>query len=151
MSRATSRASSKSKAASKNRTKWQDLLDQSRIAHEKGKDARREAGRLMWLGAKEAVKTWRPATDPTGERLYRRTLIALGGSRKGCASKIKTVALAQEHYGLDLNAYGSLSAAYQAAQRLAEGSETDLYPICPCPHCPGAHALDDDDEIEGEI
>jgi hypothetical protein len=119
---------------------WRALLEQSTQAHLTGQRAKQDSARLLWLGAKAAVKAWRPSTDPTGERLYRRTLIALGGSRKGSASKIKTVALATVEYDLNLDAYGSLNGAYQAAQRLACGEETDLPPICYCPHCTYHHS-----------
>lgn len=112
--------------------KWKALLQESAVHHAAGRDARREAGRLLWLGAKAAIKTWRPANDPTGERLYRNTLIAIGGARKGSASKIKTVALATVAFGLDTDAYGSLNAAYVAAQRMGLGLETDPDPVCTC-------------------
>lgn len=112
--------------------RWQVLLEDSAKHHAIGKDARREAGKLLWLGCKAAIKSWKPSTDPTGMRLYHRTLTALGGHRKSAASKIKTVALATVEYGLDLDAYGSLNAAYGAAYRMALGSETDIDPVCTC-------------------
>lgn len=123
---------SDSLTTSKRVPKWREFLETSAEHHALGKDARREAGRYLWLGAKAAIKAWRPSSDPTADRLYRNTLIAMGGARKGCASKIKTVALATVAYGLDVNAYGSLGAAYTAAHRMGLGLEADPDPICTC-------------------
>lgn len=112
---------------------WESLLNESADYWRKATENKREASKFLWLGAKAAIRTWganEMNDDLMGEYLYRATLIALGGTRKGSASKIKTVALATKLYGLDIDAYGSLNAAYLEAQRLALGTETTPDPVC---------------------
>lgn len=112
--------------------KWRVFLETVAEYDAAQREARKEASRYLWLGAKAAIKAWRPKSDPTAERLYTSTLNVMGGERKGCASKIKTVALATVAYDLDVNAYGSLSGAYMAARRLALGLDADPDTGCTC-------------------
>lgn len=111
---------------------WAILLGVSTERFRVGKGTLRESSKYLWLGAKEAIKDWAYSTDPTGERLYQDVLTALGGTRRSSASKVKTVALAVAHFGLDLDAYGSLNRAYDEARRMAVGSTTEVDPPYTC-------------------
>ncbi len=102
--------------ARKNNT-WQDTLSTAITTAEKGKEYAAKARSLVWEGAKGAISEWDGGADDTGERLYDDIKAVMGESRKGTASKIKTVALASLA-GLDLNEYPSLSKAFTAARAM---------------------------------
>lgn len=102
--------------ARKNNT-WQDTLSTAITTAEKGKEYAAKARGLVWEGAKGAISEWDGGADDTGEALYDDIKSVMGESRKGTASKIKTVALASLA-GLDLNEYPSLSKAFTAARAM---------------------------------
>jgi hypothetical protein len=102
-------------------TDWRSTLKRSADLKIKAGDEGKKASRLLWDGAKSAITEWVPDsdTDAGGEGLYVEVMTALGGkTRKGDASKVKTVALAVKNNGLVLSAYPNLFKAYGEAKRL---------------------------------
>lgn len=99
---------------------WQDSLQKASNLFTRSVKAKGTASKMLWKGAKEGIEGWLPnsATDVSGEGLYGDVIEALGTSRKGDASKIKTVAIAVRTHSLDLSAYDNLSKAYGAARAL---------------------------------
>lgn len=107
---------------------WKDTLTKSASLLNKSEKDRKNATVLLWTGAKEAVADWLVNSDDDvqGENLYNEAMDALGGkTRKGDASKIKTVALAVKNQGLLLGQYDSLSKAYKAARDLTVVAKQD--------------------------
>lgn len=101
---------------------WQDHLQQSSTLLTRSTNARKRASALLWQGAQEGIETWLPNSDDdvSGEGLYAEVMEALGTSRKGDASKIKTVALAVKEHNLVLATFPNLSKAYAEATRLTK-------------------------------
>jgi hypothetical protein len=100
---------------------WGDMLAKSSTLKARAGKADKQAGVLLWNGAKGAISEWTESKiDTTGETLYNDVIAALGRSRKGDASKIKLVALAFTQHGLDLTAHDGLSKAYAEARRLLQ-------------------------------
>lgn len=101
---------------------WGDLLQKSTALKERGKKATKQSGAFLWNGAQGAIEDWQDTADndPSGEGLYEDVIEALGRSRKGDASKIKTVGLAVVNNGLVLGMYENLSKAYTEAIRLTK-------------------------------
>lgn len=101
---------------------WQEALQKSSNLLDRSAKARKTASNLLWKGAKEGIENWLPesTTDVSAEGLYGDVIEALGKSRKGDASKIKTVAVAVRTHGLDLSVYPNLSKAYAEATRLTK-------------------------------
>lgn len=99
---------------------WQEALQKSSIRLDQSAKARKIASTLLWKGAKEGIEGWLPesTTDVSAEGLYGDVIEALGRSRKGDASKIKTVAVAVRVHSLDLSTFPNLSKAYAAARAL---------------------------------
>lgn len=111
---------------------WQDNLNKSVVFGERSEKAKKAAGVALWRGAQQAIETWMPTstTDTGAEGLYSEVLEIMGTSRKGDASKIKTVAVAVREHSLDLSTFKNLSGAYTEAVRLtktqaAEAAEDD--------------------------
>lgn len=107
---------------------WQDSLQRSTQMLEKAKKGTKMASALLWKGAVEGIGDWienSAASDSTGENLYGSLLAALGASRKGDASKIKTVALAVRDKGLDLTAHDNLSKAYAEAVKITKVAKVE--------------------------
>lgn len=104
---------------------WQEALQKSTTLKERAGKANKNAGVLLWKGATEGINSWLPnsATDVSGEGLYQTVIEALGKSRKGDASKIKTVAVAVRNHSLDISVYPNLSKAYAAANDLTKGAQ----------------------------
>lgn len=104
---------------------WQDTMQKSSVLAKRGDDAKKKAGVLLWTGTQAAIETWLPNVDAdvSAEGLYEEVKDALGESRKGDASKIKTVAVAVAHHGLDLSSSKNLSQAYNAARALTVVAE----------------------------
>lgn len=102
---------------------WQEKMNRSAVIIEKTVKAKKTAGILLWTGAVEGINAWLPssATDVSAEAFGNEVLTVLGTSRKGDASKIKTVALAVRNNGLILADYPNLSKAYAEATRLTKG------------------------------
>lgn len=94
---------------------WQETLAKSATLFDRSAQGRKSATALLWKGAVGAIEAWEPDTDVSAEGLYNDVKTALGESRKGDASKIKTVALAVKNNGLVLGVYPNLSKAYVAA------------------------------------
>lgn len=101
---------------------WQDNLHKSSALLDRSTKARKQASGLLWTGAQTGIEEWLPGsdTDVSGENLYNDVLGALGKTRKGDASKIKSVALAVKKHGLVLSLYPNLSKAYGEATRLTK-------------------------------
>lgn len=101
---------------------WQYDLKQSGALLDRSAAAKKKAGTLLWKGAVAAIESWLPTSgdDANGEGLYNEVLDALGASRKGDASKIKTVALAVKSKGLDISEAPNLSRAYAEAVALTK-------------------------------
>lgn len=101
---------------------WQDSLNQSTVLLDRSAKQKKRASTLLWTGAREAIDLWLPNADEdvSAEGLYEEVLDVLGTSRKGDASKIKTVALAVSRHGLVLATYPNLSQAYAEAARLTK-------------------------------
>jgi hypothetical protein len=101
---------------------WQDALAQSSTLLDRSTKARKRASSLLWMGAQTGIEQWLPTadTDVSGENLYGEVLAILGKSRKGDASKIKTVALAVKDHGLVLTMHDNLSKAYAEAVKLTK-------------------------------
>lgn len=101
---------------------WQDTIVKSGVLKSKAEAGDKKAGQLLWAGAQEGINDWLPNSgeDASGEGLYQTLLTLLGKSRKGDASKIKTVAVAVKESGLILSSYSSLSQAYGEAKRLTD-------------------------------
>jgi hypothetical protein len=101
---------------------WQDTLAKSAALQDRVKKGSVRASALLWDGAQAAINSWLPKSerDESGEKLGAAVLEALGKSRKGDASKIKTVALAVKNNGLDLSAHANLAKAYGEATRLTK-------------------------------
>lgn len=100
---------------------WQETLHKSAVLRVRGSKQTKQAGILLWTGAQDAINDWLPGsdTDVSGENLYDDVKDALGGNtRKGDASKVKTVALAVKQHNLVLAAYPNLSRAFTEADRL---------------------------------
>lgn len=100
---------------------WQASLHRAGVLLDKSDTDRKKAGILLWQGGRAAIADWvdGPAdTDSGAEGLYQEVLGILGESRKGSASKIKTVALAVRNHGLSVVAYPNLAQAYAEAKRL---------------------------------
>jgi len=100
-----------------NTTDWKSTLTKSATLLDKSNVGRKQASALLWQGAKAGIREWLPTadTDVSAEAFYSEVLDSLGKTRKGDASKIKTVALAVKNNGLALAAYPNLSKAYGAA------------------------------------
>lgn len=109
------------------RGSWQAALAQSAKLYDKSVGDRQKAGALLWQGATSAIADWASdkSRDKSGEDLYAEILGLLGESRKGDASKIKTVALAVRNKGLDLGLYNNLSKAYAEARRLTKTEQEE--------------------------
>lgn len=105
-------------AVSYDKGTWQDTLNQSATLFDRSAKGRKRASALLWQGAKAAIEVWDSGTDASGENLYNELVEVMGRSRKGDASKIKTVAEASARHGLDPSAYPNLSKAYSEAVRL---------------------------------
>lgn len=99
---------------------WQAALSKSADLLDRSAKNRKQASSLLWEGAKTGIGVWLPtsATDVSAEALHTEVLGILGKSRKGDASKIRTVAVAVRNNGLDVTAYDNLSKAYAEARRL---------------------------------
>lgn len=99
---------------------WQDTVVKSGILKERAAKGDQRAGELLWSGAQEGINDWLPGsdTDASAEGLYQTLLALLGKSRKGDASKVKTVAVAVKEKGLILASFPNLSRAYAEAKRL---------------------------------
>lgn len=106
---------------------WRTLMQACAERFAESESHTKETSRIVWIAARAAVLSHDPKADPTGERLYAETIAILGKRRKGTVSKIKTVALVRQAYGVDLDLFGSLGAAYKAAHYLAAGK-----PACTC-------------------
>lgn len=106
---------------------WQEALQRSSTMLDRSDKARKMASSLLWKGAREGINEWLATadSDSSGEGLYATLLEALGVSRKGDASKIKTVALAVLNNGLDLDAHDNLSKAYGEAVRVTKGAKIE--------------------------
>lgn len=96
---------------------WQNDLVTSVLLVERMAKDKVKAGALLWKATRAAIAGWMDQSDVDvyGENLYADVLDIMGTSRKGDASKIKTVALAHKDKGLDLDAFASLSKAYAEA------------------------------------
>lgn len=101
---------------------WQATLRESSTLLDRSTKARNRASALLWSGAQTGIETWidDPSDDVAAEGLYATVMEALGKSRKGDASKIKTVALAVLNNGLEMGQYDNLSKAYAAASHLTK-------------------------------
>jgi len=101
---------------------WQDSLNKSATLLDRSTKARKQASNLLWSGAVTGIEEWLPesSTDVSGESFYNTVLSILGTSRKGDASKIKTVAVAVRNNGLVLSSFPNLSKAYAEATRLTK-------------------------------
>ena len=99
---------------------WQDSLNKSALLLDKSAKARTTASKLLWNGAKSGIEGWDAENDASAEGFAAEVLAILGTSRKGDASKIKTVALAVANNGLDLDEYDNLAKAYAAATHLTK-------------------------------
>lgn len=108
---------------------WQNTLSRSAVLFDKSAGDRKRATVLLWDGAKSGIESWLPesSTDAGAELLSVEMLNIMGKGRKGDVSKIKTVAVAVKHHGLDLdgtNVKGkpivNLSMAYAEARRLTQ-------------------------------
>jgi hypothetical protein len=101
---------------------WQETLAKSAALQDRVKKGSARASALLWEGAQEAINQWVPKSerDENGEKLGAAVTEALGKSRKGDASKIKTVALAVKNNGLVLSQHSNLSKAYAEATRLTK-------------------------------
>lgn len=97
---------------------WKAALAKSSEYQDKANADRTKSSRFLWDGAQGAINAWKPDTDKNAEALYGDVLGALGKSRKGDASKIKTVALAVRNNGLVLSTFPNLAKAYAEAKRL---------------------------------
>lgn len=104
---------------------WGDLLQKSTTLKERAGKASKQSGEFLWSGAKAAISDWDRAADSSGEALYEDVKEALGESRRGDASKIKTVALAVAGMGLDIEEHPNLSKAYAAAVKLLKTDKQD--------------------------
>lgn len=105
---------------------WQEILTKAAEQFNKAGDignraakAKKTAGLLLWDGAQAAINGWDKDADPSAEALSNEIKDVLGESRKGDVSKIKTVALAVAHKGLNMEDYLNLSRAYAAAKALS--------------------------------
>lgn len=99
---------------------WQETLHKSSVLLDRSTAGRKKASSLLWQGAMIGIEGWDQSTDANGEGLYNEVLTALGKSRKGDASKIRTVALAVANNGLVLASFPNLSKAYAEAVRLTK-------------------------------
>lgn len=117
-------------------SQWVEDLKKSAVLKDRAGKATKQAGILLWKGAKQAIAET-DVTSDDGQALYENVKAALGGDhRKGDASKVRTVALAVESAGLDLTEtvvkagkkvlkYNSLSQAYAEAVRLTKTAATN--------------------------
>lgn len=101
-------------------TGWQAVLGKAATLFDRSSAGRKRASELLWKGAVEGINSWDQSIDSGAENLYNEVLAALGKARKGDASKIKTVALAVKHHGLEVAVYPNLSKAYAEATRLSK-------------------------------
>jgi hypothetical protein len=101
---------------------WQATLRESSTLLDRSAKARNRASALLWAGAQTGIESWidDPSEDVSAEGLYATVMEALGKSRKGDASKIKTVALAVLNNGLEMGQFDNLSKAYAEASRLTK-------------------------------
>ena len=101
---------------------WQDTLKKSATLLDRSTKGKARATAMLWEGAQVAINEWLPEsdTDVNGEDMQSEVTAVLGKSRKGDASKIKTVALAVRNNGLVLGAFPNLSKAYAEATRLTK-------------------------------
>lgn len=106
---------------------WRELMQACAERFVESEAHTKETSLIVWAAARAAILNHDPKSDPTGEKLYADTIEILGRRRKGTASKIKTVALVRQQYGVDLDLFGSLHSAYKAAHRLAVNK-----PACTC-------------------
>lgn len=100
---------------------WQESLQKSSTSLARSASAKKTASILLWKGATEGINDWlvnHAEEDATAEGLFERVCTALGRSRKGDASKIRSVAVAVRTKGLDLNEFPNLSQAYSKATAL---------------------------------
>lgn len=100
-------------------SKWEKALQESTKLKAEAGTRNAKSGKLLWSGAVGAIKDWMQTSDD-GEELYNQTKAALGDSRKGDASKIRTVGDAVRNHGLDTKEFKSLAQAYGEARRLTE-------------------------------
>lgn len=101
---------------------WQSTLQRAGSLFDKSAGERKRATALLWTGAQSGIEDWLPnaSDDVNAENLYSEVIGILGKSRKGDASKIKTVALAVKNHGLVVSVYPNLSKAYAEARRLTQ-------------------------------
>lgn len=107
---------------------WQEALQRSSLMLDRSAKARKLASSLLWKGATDGIADWLGTdadTDTTGENLYGVLLEALGTSRKGDASKIRSVAVAVRDHGLDLGQFENLAKAYGQAVHLTKTVKTE--------------------------
>lgn len=100
---------------------WQETVVKSSKLLVRGKKATAQSGSMLWAGAQEGILDWLDSQadeDVNGEAFYNELLTLLGTSRRGDASKIKTVALAVKDHGLTLASHQSVTKAYGEAKRL---------------------------------
>lgn len=101
---------------------WQAVLNRSAKLFDKSRTEHKTATNLLWTASKSGIEEWLPLadSDKQAERFAGEVLAILGKTRKGDASKIKTVALATKNHGLVLSIYPSLTKAYNEARRLTQ-------------------------------
>lgn len=102
---------------------FEKTLHEAAKAFANAEKATTKGGTLLWQGTQEAYEAWDASKDEDGTGLYESVKGALGESRKGDASKIRTVALAAKAGKIDLDDYDSLSKAYTAATEAGKKAE----------------------------
>lgn len=102
---------------------FEKTLHEAAKAFANAEKATTKGGTLLWQGTQEAFSSWDASKDEDGTGLYESVKGALGESRKGDASKIRTVALAAKAGKIDLDDYDSLSKAYTAATEAGKKAE----------------------------
>lgn len=102
---------------------WQHSLKESTLLKERAGKANKRSSNLLWSGAVTAIGDWvedEADDDSDAEGLYNQVILYLGKSRKGDASKIKTVAVAVRNNGLKTGDFENLSKAYAQAIALTK-------------------------------
>lgn len=102
---------------------WQHSLKESTNLKERAGKANKRSSNLLWSGSVTAIEDWLEEDaddDSDGEGLYNEVIKYLGRSRKGDASKIKTVAVAVRNNGLQTGEFENLSKAYAKAIALTK-------------------------------